>query len=174
MKKNKLFILTFSVLIFMITACTSYDTTAMDWKTKNDSYFINMKDTAGYILYNIPASSVGGSYYYKIIKPGEINGLSPGINAVVTVNYRGSLINGTVFDQTYTGTSPVNNYGTKPVSFSVAGVISGWTKNLMQMKVGEIRSVVLPQELAYGAQGAGSTIPPYSVLRFDIQLISYK
>jgi len=74
-----------------------------------------------------------------------------------------------VFDQTYTGS--VISTGTTPSTFYPKSLIPGWTQNLMQMKVGEIRTFVLPQELAYGTAGSGA-IYPYSTTIWVVQLVS--
>ncbi len=97
---------------------------------------------------------------YKIIKKGT--GKTPTINSMVTVDYEGRLINGTIFDSSYkTG---------KPVSFPVKGVIPGWTEVLQLMKEGSVWEVYIPQELAYGANSPGGAIEPYSTLIFKIEL----
>lgn len=80
------------------------------------------------------------------------------------VHYTGSLIDGSVFD------SSVQRG--QPVEFPVAGVIPGWTEILQLMNVGSKVHVVIPSALAYGDQGSGQTIPPGSVLVFDVELIA--
>ncbi len=143
------------------------------WKIDNDKYFTNMKDSSSFKLYNIPVEHGGGSYYYKIINRGDTAAVSPLLTDLVTVNYKGFLIDGTVFDATYNGTNPLNNPTAKPLEFTVNRLITGWSVNLSQMKPGEVRTIVLPYNLAYGIYGAGSILP-YSTLRFDINLISIK
>jgi FKBP-type peptidyl-prolyl cis-trans isomerase len=172
MKSSKLIILTASLFLILASACESISTTNIKWQTDNEAYFTNMKDSAAYTLVTIPALQGGGSYYYKITIPGNQTSGSPLANDTVTVNYRGQMIDGTIFDQTYIGANPLasTNFPTK---FVANQLIYGWTLNLMQMKAGEIRTIILPQELAYGASGIGGAIPPYSTLRFDIQLISF-
>jgi FKBP-type peptidyl-prolyl cis-trans isomerase FklB len=177
MKSNKLIILAISLFLVLTSACNSFDDSdnTVDytkWKAVNDAYFVNMKDSVGYVLYNVPAGQGGGSFYYKITTPGIQTGGNPAYNDYVVVNYRGKLINGTVFEQTYSEASPLNNSTAKPAKFMTSRLITGWTLNLMQMKAGEIRTIILPQELAYGASGV-SAISPYSTLRFDIQLVSF-
>lgn len=175
MKSNKLLILTISLFLILAYSCNKSDDTAeiiAKWKTQNETYFANMKDSAGYVLYEIPSAPAGYSYYYKITTPGDQNSGSPLSTDSVYVNYRGRTIDGAVFDQTYAGKTPVGNTTAKPYMFKLNRLISGWTYNLMQMKVGEIRTIVLPQQLAYGAYYNPSM--PYSTLIFDIQLISFK
>ncbi len=177
MKINKLTILVVSLFLILTSACNSINdnNSTVDytkWKADNDAYFVNMKDSVGYVLYNVPAEQGGGSFYYKITTPGIQTGGSPAYNDYVVVNYRGQLIDGTVFDQTYSGVSPLNNSTATSAKFMTSRLITGWTLNLMQMKAGEIRTIILPQGLGYGVSAVG-TIPPYSTLRFDIQLVSF-
>lgn len=98
---------------------------------------------------------------YKVVEPGE--GESPGPNDVVTVNYRGTLTDGTQFDSSY-------DRG-QPATFPVSGVIAGWTEALQLMKPGAKWQLVIPSELAYGDRGAGQTIGPNATLVFDVELI---
>jgi FKBP-type peptidyl-prolyl cis-trans isomerase len=85
----------------------------------------------------------------------------------VNVSYTGTLANGTVFDSTAKD-------GGKPFSFTLGQgqVIKGWDQGVVGMKVGGTRTLVIPPDLAYGSQGAGSTIPPNATLTFKIQLLS--
>ena len=101
-------------------------------------------------MYTIPAGSGGGSFYYKVINPGDSNSVCPLYNDIVTVNYRGKTIDGTVFDETFSGINPPADSIASPSSFYLKGLIRGWIENLMQMKVGERRKIILPQELGYG------------------------
>jgi len=99
---------------------------------------------------------------YIVLRPGK--GPSPKLTDRVTVNYRGSLINGTVFDSSY-------KRG-KPVTFPVKGVIPGWTEALQLMKVGSKYRLFIPSDLAYGKQGAGPHIGPNSLLIFEVELLA--
>lgn len=84
---------------------------------------------------------------------------------VVTVDYTGTLTNGKVFDSSLTA-------GRKPFELvvGIGAVIKGWDEGLIGMKVGGIRSLVIPPSLAYGARGAGDVIPPNSTINFDVTL----
>lgn len=83
---------------------------------------------------------------------------------VVTVNYKGTLINGKVFDATEPGL---------PAQFTVNKLIPGWTEALELMREGDEWELVIPSGLAYGAHGAGNgAIPPNQTLVFDLTLIS--
>jgi len=99
---------------------------------------------------------------YKIIEEGE--GPSPGPSDMATVNYRGTLIDGTQFDSSY-------DRG-QPATFPVGGVIAGWTEALQLMKPGAKWQLFIPADLAYGERGAGKDIGPNSTLVFDVELLS--
>lgn len=98
---------------------------------------------------------------YKIIKAGK--GAIPALTDRVKVHYRGTLIDGTEFDSSYKND--------KPASFSVTGVIAGWTEALTMMPVGSKWMLYIPQELAYGDQQKGQFITPFSTLIFEIELL---
>ncbi len=99
---------------------------------------------------------------YKVITQGT--GPTPTANDTVSVNYRGTLINGTEFDSSY-------KRG-QPASFPVSGVIKGWTEALQLMPVGSKYQIFIPSDLAYGERGAGADIGPNSTLIFEVELLS--
>ncbi len=101
---------------------------------------------------------------YKIITEGK--GEVPKENHQVSVNYRGTLIDGTEFDSSY-------KRG-EPASFGVTGVIKGWTEALLMMPVGSKWQLFIPADLAYGDRQMGAQITPGSTLIFDIELLSTK
>jgi len=100
---------------------------------------------------------------YKVITEGKGN--SPKASDTVTVNYAGTLIDGTEFDSSF-------KRG-QPATFPVGGVIKGWTEALQLMKEGSRWQLVIPADLAYGEQGRPG-IPPSSVLIFEVELVSIK
>lgn len=97
---------------------------------------------------------------YTVLKEGK--GESPKATDVVSVFYKGTLINGTPFDAT----------DKEPVSFPVNRVIPGWTEALQLMKVGSKFQLAIPYNIAYGERGAGQQIQPYSTLLFDVELMA--
>jgi len=99
---------------------------------------------------------------YKVIKAGA--GKSPQKSDKVTVNYRGTLIDGTEFDSSYSRN--------QPATFGVGQVIPGWTEALQLMKEGDTWEIYIPSKLGYGERGAGGRIPPNSALIFKVELIS--
>lgn len=104
---------------------------------------------------------------YKVLTSGK--GASPKATDTVRVHYRGKLIDGKTFDQSYTGDAPTKR--DQPAEFQVKGVIKGWTEALQKMKVGDKWQLTIPAELAYGDRGSPPVIPPNSVLVFDVELM---
>ncbi len=102
------------------------------------------------------------SLQYKVIKAGT--GKKPKASDTVTVNYRGTLIDGTEFDSSL-------RRG-QPATFPVSGVIPGWTEALQLMAEGAKWQLFVPPNLAYGERGAGGLIGPNATLIFEVELIS--
>jgi FKBP-type peptidyl-prolyl cis-trans isomerase FklB len=98
---------------------------------------------------------------YEVINQGS--GDKPNADSNVRVHYHGTLMDGTVFDSSY-------DRG-QPAEFPVGGVIKGWTEALQLMSVGDKLRLYVPHDLAYGEQGAGAAIGPFSTLIFDVELL---
>ena len=121
--------------------------------------------------------SVNDSVYMKVLEVGEGDGNSPLFTDTVSVYYRGKLINGTVFDQNYSG--DLNTEVHVPTHFALQakqsdgvfgdGLIVGWITALQYMKEGDRVELYIPSALGYGTQGQ-SSIPANSVLKFDLKL----
>jgi len=101
---------------------------------------------------------------YKVLTEGT--GKSPKATDQVVCHYEGMLIDGTMFD------SSVQRG--EPATFGLNQVIKGWTEGLQTMKEGGKTRFFIPYTLGYGEQGAGQSIPPYSALLFDVELIEVK
>ena len=99
---------------------------------------------------------------YRVLKQGHGKSIM-GEDDLVTVQYKGWLINGTVFDQTKPGAS---------AQFPAGRLIPGWVEALKHMRVGDVWELTLPAALAYGADGAGDAIPPNQTLVFDMKLLA--
>ncbi|MCC6918935.1 MAG: FKBP-type peptidyl-prolyl cis-trans isomerase [Alphaproteobacteria bacterium] len=98
---------------------------------------------------------------YTVLKAVEA-GRRPAPDDEVTVNYRGSFIDGTEFDSSFARNAPA--------TFNLSGLIAGWVEGIPLMKEGESFQLVLPYDLAYGAAGRGS-IPPRQTLVFQVDLL---
>lgn len=99
---------------------------------------------------------------YKILQEGT--GPKPSASDAVTVNYRGTLVNGTEFDSSYKRN--------QPATFNVSGIIKGWTEALQLMPVGSKWQLFIPSDLAYGPSGRPPVIEPNSTLVFEVELLS--
>ena len=98
---------------------------------------------------------------YEILKEG--NGKHPKATDKVRCHYEGTLIDGTVFDSSY--------QRNEPAVFGLNQVITGWTEGVQLMGEGAKYRFYIPYLLAYGEGGAGASIPPYSTLIFDVELL---
>ena len=127
----------------------------------------NKTDGAKYLEENKKKPGVkttASGLQYKVEKEGT--GAQPKATDMVTVNYRGTLIDGTEFDSSY-------KRG-QPASFPVNGVIKGWTEALQLMKQGSKYQLVIPSTLAYGERAMGPDIGPNSTLIFEVELQDVK
>ena len=109
----------------------------------------------------IQTTASGLQYKHETVGEGE----SPTAASTVTVHYRGTLIDGTEFDSSYSRG--------EPISFPLGNVIAGWTEGLQLMKPGGKTIFYIPQNLAYGANpNPNGPIPPLAALIFEVELIS--
>ena len=101
---------------------------------------------------------------YEVLRQG--NGPKPSATDTVTVNYKGSLLNGQVFDDSYSRG--------EAATFPLNRVIPGWTEGVQLMPVGSKYKFYIPYQLGYGTQGSEPTIPGGSLLIFEVELLSIK
>jgi len=121
---------------------------------------LDEKIITNYITDNkLNATATGSGLYYVISSQGT--GAQPNASSNVTVNYKGSLKDGTVFDQS----APAG------ISFGLPGVIKGWQEGIPYFKKGGKGVLLIPSALGYGSNATGS-IPANSVLIFDIELLN--
>ena len=120
---------------------------------QGDSFLQKNKERSGVIV-------TASGLQYEVVKMGT--GPKPSETSTVKVHYTGTLINGSVFD---------SSVGKEPAVFQVNGVIKGWTEALQLMPAGSKFKLYIPENLAYGAGGAGDVIKPYSTLIFDVELL---
>jgi FKBP-type peptidyl-prolyl cis-trans isomerase FklB len=124
-------------------------------KKAGEAFLAKNKDVKG-------VKTTASGLQYKVITAGK--GKQPTAEDTVTVNYRGTLIDGTEFDSSYKRN--------QPASFPVKGVIAGWSEALPLMKEGAKWMLYIPAKLAYGERGAGSLIGPNATLIFEVELLS--
>jgi FKBP-type peptidyl-prolyl cis-trans isomerase len=110
--------------------------------------------TAGY-------TTTASGLQYRELRPGT--GRRPTATDMVTVHYRGTLLNGMEFDSSYKRN--------EPTSFPLNGVIPGWTEGLQLMQEGAKYEFIIPSHLAYGTRGAPPDIGPNQTLRFEVELL---
>ena len=125
-----------------------------DQKMKSQNFLEENKKREG-------VKTTDSGLQYEALSEGT--GKTPQLTDTVEVHYSGKLIDGSEFDSSYK-----RNTSTK---FPVNGVIKGWQEGLQLMKEGAKYKFYIPSDLAYGDQGAGSSIPPNSALIFEVELI---
>ncbi len=103
---------------------------------------------------------------YTILQKGTGKKASKG--DMVSVHYKGQLLDGTVFDSSYKRKQPID------FNVGVGQVIKGWDEGILLLKVGDKARFVIPSNLAYGSSGAGGVIPPNAPLIFDVELVAVK
>ncbi len=134
-------------------------------KLAEDAYAINKEAGEKFLAENAKKEGVvtlPSGLQYEVIAEG--NGNRPSATDRVKCHYEGTLIDGTVFDSSI-------KRG-EPAVFGVNQVIKGWVEALQLMKEGAKWRLYIPYDMAYGENGAGELIPPYSALIFDVELIS--
>lgn len=169
-------------LVFF-TACeqtkeaSKYD----NWQAKNQAYMDSLqnvfdlkKDPTLQVIKPTITAVTKKNIFYKKLAP--IAGITPSIDTplytdTVKVHYRGQMIDGTVFDNSYKGTEPDFNFEVTR-KFTVNGVVSGWTEMLQLMKKGDHVKVYIPYQCGYGVSGSGAILG-YSTLIFDVYLVDF-
>jgi FKBP-type peptidyl-prolyl cis-trans isomerase FklB len=133
-------------------------------KARVNRVAINKAESENYLVANAKKAGVittSTGLQYQVIKSSE--GKKPGPLDTVLVHYKGSLLDGTIFDSSV-------DRGV-PAKFLVSGVIKGWTEALLQMPKGSKWKLFVPSDLAYGQTGAGDKIGPNMALVFEIELL---
>lgn len=125
-----------------------------EYKSKNEQFLNDL-------LLESDILKLPGGVLYKVIQSGE-EGRQPLARSIVTVHYKGSLINGQIFDNSY-----ARNY---PEAFRVSDVIAGWQIALRHMHIGDKWMIYIPSELGYGSRTNGP-IPGNSTLIFEVELL---
>lgn len=104
--------------------------------------------------------------HYQILQKGDGKQATKG--AMVSVHYKGQLLDGTVFDSSYKRKQPID------FAVGIGQVIAGWDEGIQLLQVGDKARFVIPSNLAYGERGAGGVIPPNATLIFDVELVGVK
>jgi FKBP-type peptidyl-prolyl cis-trans isomerase len=147
------------------TRARSVGLVSLDNKMKGDAFLDANKAKDGVV-------SLPSGLQYRILKAGD--GRRPAEADTVEVNYRGTRIDGTEFENSH-------QKGPQPATFKIAGVIPGWKEALLLMPVGSIWELFIPPQLAYGTKGleygkrgAGRVIGPNETLIYEMELVRIK
>lgn len=137
-------------------AAQAEDPVRLQWKK-------DQKLIEGYLMKNngLDMQFTSSGIYYQVTREG--NGKRPKATDKVKVNYKGTLLNGTVFDQNDSG-----------IEFFLNQVIGGWTEGMQLVDEGGSITLLIPSYLAYGPRAVGGVIPANAVLRFDVDLLEIK
>ncbi|MDD3037475.1 FKBP-type peptidyl-prolyl cis-trans isomerase [Bacteroides sp.] len=125
-----------------------------EYKEKNLQFLSELSRQEG--IYSLPYN-----IYYRVLESGR-GRISPNIRSIVTVHYKGSLMNGRVFDNSYERGCPE--------AFRLSDVIEGWQLALQQMHVGDKWIIYIPYTKGYGSRASGP-IPAFSTLVFEVELL---
>ena len=141
------------LLLFLVPTFSQ----AASWTEEGKAFLEKNKNRPG-------VTTTESGLQYRVMIKGE--GPKPTRFSRVAVYYTGTLHDGTMFDS-----APIIR---PPVEFRVDRVIKGWTEALMLMPEGSMWEVVIPSELAYGPRGSGRSVPPNSVLIFEVELVEIR
>jgi FKBP-type peptidyl-prolyl cis-trans isomerase len=141
------------IILLLFSACQ--ENMYIDWKMANDQWYNTHKSDSGFVV-----SSTG--LCYQIIYPGWPLSRQPNANSIVKVYYKGSLIDGSVFD---------SQPETSPVWLTLSGTIAGWREIMPKLHNGAHVYLYIPSKLGYDTISTNTAIPPHSVLKFDIHLV---
>jgi FKBP-type peptidyl-prolyl cis-trans isomerase FklB len=125
-------------------------------KKKGEAFLLQNKQKEGVV-------TLTSGLQYKVLQKGSGSGVHPTLLDVVKIHYRGTFIDGRVFDSSY--------QRGQPVSFPLNRVIAGWSEVVQLMQVGDKWEVYIPPYLAYGENGFGPEIGPNTTLLFEIELL---
>ena len=162
-----------AAVISVVAALTLATTAAAQARARQTALVENKKAGDAFLSQNKLKEGVvtlPSGLQYKVLKAGK--GKKPADNDTVEVNYRGTLINGTEFDNSFSRG--------EPATFKVTGVMPGWREALQLMPVGSRWQIFIPSQLAYGEKGsglerrAGRKIAPNETLIFEVALLDIK
>ena len=191
MKRYNIIFAAFALMLLSVLASCSEDDNTVeefpDWQNRNESYFAGIYEQAkanadgtwklirSYTLEDTIPTTNDDYIAVKVLRAGTGSGC-PMFSDSVKVNYRGRLIpstsyaDGYVFDESYIG--EYNPATALPSTMYVGGTVDGFATALQYMHIGDYWRVYIPYWLGYGTSGS-SSIPAYSTLIFDIELVAY-
>ncbi len=142
---------------------TTSDVPAAPWETLTFFHEPKFQDGTGPVdAGDVPKfSATDSGLRYRVLRSSD--GKKPTADSTVTVNYRGWLNSGTVFDSSY-------ERG-KPTTFPLRNVIAGWTEGMQLVGEGGMIELWIPSRLGYGEEGSPGSIPPHSHLHFVVELV---
>ena len=191
MKRYNIIFAAFALMLLSVFASCSEDDNTVeefpDWQNRNETYFAGIYEQAkanadgtwklirSYTLEDTIPTTNDDYIAVKVLRAGTGSGC-PMFSDSVKVNYRGRLIpstsyaDGYVFDESYIG--EYNPATALPSTMYVGGTVDGFATALQHMRIGDYWRVYIPYWLGYGTSGS-SSIPAYSTLIFDIELVAY-
>lgn len=191
MKRYNIIFAAFALMLLSVLASCSEDDNTVeefpDWQNRNETYFAGIYEQAkanadgtwklirSYTLEDTIPTTNDDYIAVKVLRAGTGSGC-PMFSDSVKVNYRGRLIpstsyaDGYVFDESYIG--EYNPATALPSTMYVGGTVDGFATALQYMHIGDYWRVYIPYWLGYGTSGS-SSIPAYSTLIFDIELVAY-
>ena len=191
MKRYNIIFAAFALMLLSVFASCSEDDNTVeefpDWQNRNETYFAGIYEQAkanadgtwklirSYALEDTIPTTNDDYIAVKVLRAGTGSGC-PMFSDSVKVNYRGRLIpstsyaDGYVFDESYIG--EYNPATALPSTMYVGGTVDGFATALQHMRIGDYWRVYIPYWLGYGTSGS-SSIPAYSTLIFDIELVAY-
>lgn len=165
-RRPALFAAVAATAVLTLSACASAPpehlllaspTVAADWETAQRGYLAWNSTRRGWTI-------APSGLQYRRVGRAHPKAPQPVASDVVRVHYRGTLINDTEFDSSYSRNAPAE--------FPLNRVIRGWTEGVGLMRVGETYDFVIPADMAYGARRMGDDIPANSTLKFRVQLLA--
>ena len=150
--RNILIFVGIALISLLMASCEKEDK-YIDWKVLNEKWLETHKNDSGFQV-------TESGLCYKIIRQGNPNDRKANPSSYINVNYEGKLINDSIFDQG----DEFQNY--------LSQMIGGWKEGIIKMHTGDIFEFYIPSDLGYGADGSGSSIPPYSTLIFKVELVN--
>lgn len=150
MKRTAIFSILVVLLSIFLPACQKNE--YADWKILNEKWLEAHKNDEGF-------TKTPSGLRYKVIHQGWHLWPKPNVSSAVKVNYKGMLIDGSVFDQN------------SEIWLSLPDMIQGWREGLPKMNEGSSYIFHIPSKLAYDTATTKSKVPPYSTLIFEVDLI---